>query len=49
MEQSKLRIEDMITQGESNWYFIKFSLLVLLKTYRDNKWEFEFWYYGLKG
>ena len=44
-----MRIKDMITQDESNWYFNKFSPLLLLKTYRDNKWEFEFWSSGLKG
>ena len=38
-----MRIKDMITQDESNWYFNKLSPLLLLKTYRDNKWEFEFW------
>ena len=32
-----MRIEDMITQVESNGFFNKFSLLLLLKTYRDNK------------
>ena len=37
-----MRIKDMITQDESNWHFNKFSPLLLLKTYRDNKWEFEF-------
>ena len=44
-----MRIKDMITQDESKWYFIKFSPLCLLKMYTDNKWEFEFWCYGLKG
>ena len=39
-----MRVKDMITLDESNWYFNKFSPLLLLKTYRDNKWEFEFWY-----
>ena len=38
----------MITLDESNWYFNKFSPLLLLKVYSDNKWEFEFWYSGLK-
>ena len=38
-----MRIEDMITQDKSNWYFNNFSPLLLLKMYRDNKWEFEFW------
>ena len=38
-----MRIKDMITQDESNWYFNKLSPLLLLKTYRDNKWESEFW------
>ena len=37
-----MRIRDMITLDESNRYFNKFSPLLLLKTYRDNKWEFEF-------
>ena len=27
---------------KSTWYFNKFSPLLLLKTYRDNKWQFEF-------
>ena len=44
-----MRIMDMITQDESNWYFNKFSPLHLLKTCRDNKKEFEFWCEGLKG
>ena len=34
-----MRIEYMIREDESNWYFKKFSPLLLLKTYRDNKWE----------
>ena len=34
-----MRIEYMIRKDESNWYFNKFSPLLLLKTYRDNKWE----------
>ena len=34
-----MRIEYMIREDESNWYFNKFSRLLLLKTYRDNKWE----------
>ena len=37
-----MRIKDMITQDESNWHFNKLSPLLLFKTYRDNKWEFEF-------
>ena len=37
-----MRIEDTITLVESNGFFNKFSLLLLLKTYRDNKREFEF-------
>ena len=37
-----MRIKDMITQDEFNWYFNKFPPIEL-KTYRDNKWEFEFW------
>ena len=32
-----MRIKDMITQDESNRYFNKFSPLLLLKTYRNNK------------
>ena len=44
-----MRIKDMITKDEPNWYFNEFFPLLLLKTYRDNKWEFEFWCYGLKG
>ena len=34
-----MKIEYMIREDESNWYFNKFFPLVLLKTYRDNKWE----------
>ena len=41
-------IEVMISKDESFWYFNKFSPLLLLKTYRERKWEFEFWYLGLK-
>ena len=37
-----MRIKDMITQDENNWYFNKFSPLILLKMYRDNRREFEF-------
>ena len=44
-----MRIKDMITEDESNWYFNKFSQLPLLKMYRDNKWEYEFSCQGLKG
>ena len=36
-------------KNESNWYFNKFSPPLLLKTYRENKGEFEFWCYGLQG
>ena len=32
-----MRINDMITQDESNRNFDKFSPLLLLKTYMDNK------------
>ena len=42
-------IKDIITQDESDWYLNKLSSLFLLKMYRDNEWEFEFWYSGLKG
>ena len=37
-----MRIKVMIILDECNWYFNKFSPLLLLKMYRDNKWEFEF-------
>ena len=39
-----LRIEVMIREDESNWYFNKFSPLLLLRMYRDSKWESQFWY-----
>ena len=38
-----MRIEYMIREDESNWYFNKFSPLLLLKKYRDSKWESQFW------
>ena len=44
-----MRIEYMIREDESNWYFNKFSPLLLLNKYRDSKWESQFWSYGLKG
>ena len=44
-----MRIKDMITQDTKSWYFNNFSLLLLKETYRDSKWEFKFWYQGLKG
>ena len=44
-----MRIEDMVRKDESNRYFNKLSTLLLLKTYRDNKWEFEFYILRLKG
>ena len=34
-----VRIERMIREDESNWYSKKFSPLLLLKKYRDGKWE----------
>ena len=36
-------IKDMITEGESTWYLNIFSPLLLEETFKDNKWEFEFW------
>ena len=39
-----MRIEDMITQEELHCYFKKFFPLLLLKMYRERKWEFAFWY-----
>ena len=44
-----MRIEYMIREDESNWYFNKFSPVLLLNKYRDSKWESQFWSYGLKG
>ena len=41
-----MRINDMNSQDESYWYFNKLSPLLLLKTYRDSKWE---WIVGFKG
>ena len=35
-----MRIEYMIREDESNWYFNKFSPLLVL--YRDSKWESQF-------
>ena len=34
-----MRLEYMIREDVSNWYFNKFSPLRLLKKYRDCKWE----------
>ena len=34
-------IKDIITQDESSLYFNKFSLLLPLKTYIDNRREFK--------
>ena len=39
-----MRIEYMIREDESNWCFNNFSPPLLLKKYRDNKWESQFWY-----
>ena len=44
-----MRIKDMITQDTKSWYFNNLSLLLLKETYKDSKWEFKFWYQGLKG
>ena len=44
-----MRIKVMIEEDKSNWYFNKFFLLLLLKKYKDSKWETQFWYHGLKG
>ena len=44
-----MRIEYMIREDESNWYFNKFSPLLLLKKYNDSKLESQFWYQCLKG
>ena len=44
-----MRIKDMITQDDCNWYFNKFSPLLLLETYMDSKWEFEFLTLGFQG
>ena len=43
-----MRIKDMITQDTMIWYFNNFSLLLLKETYRDSRWEFEFWYLRLR-
>ena len=37
-----MRIEDLITQDESNLYFNKFSPLLLLKTNRDKNENLNF-------
>ena len=37
-----MRIEVKIREDDSNWYFNKFSPLLLLKKYRDSKWEYQF-------
>ena len=37
-----MRIEGIIREDESNWYYNKFSPLLLLKKYRDSKWESQF-------
>ena len=42
-----MRITDMIIQDEFAWYFINFSLLLLLEMNKGNKWEFKFWSQGL--
>ena len=39
-----MRIERMITEDESKWYFNKFSPPLLLEMYGNNKTEF--WYFG---
>ena len=39
-----MRIEVMIREDVSNWYFNKFSPLLLLKKYRNSKWESQFSY-----
>ena len=39
-----MRIEVKIREDDSNWYFNKFSPLLLLKKYRDSKWEYQFLY-----
>ena len=44
-----MRIGYMIRKEECNWYFKKSSPLLLLKKYRDSKWESQFWSQGLKG
>ena len=37
-----MRIEGIIREDESNWYFNKFSPRLLLINYRDSKWESQF-------
>ena len=39
-----MRIEVKIREDDSNWHFNKFSPLLLLKKYRDSKWEYQFLY-----
>ena len=39
-----MRIVYMIRADESNWCFNEFSPLLLLKKYRNGKWESQFWY-----
>ena len=39
-----IRIEVKIKEDDSNWHFNKFSPLLLLKKYRDSKWEYQFLY-----
>ena len=39
-----MRIEVKIKEDDSNWHFNKFSPLLLLKKYRDSKWESQFLY-----
>ena len=39
-----MRIEVKIREDDSNWHFNKFSPLLLLKKYRDSKWESQFLY-----
>ena len=39
-----MRIEYMIREDDATWYFNKFSPPLLLKKYRGNKWESQFWY-----
>ena len=39
-----MSIEYMIREDECDWYFNKFSQLLLLKKYRDSKLESKLWY-----
>ena len=41
--------KELITQAEFNWYLNNLSPLLLKEVYKDYKWEFKFWYWGLKG